>query len=81
IVIDEEHETSYKQDSSPRYHARDVAIQRSKLENCIVVLGTATPSLESFYHTQQGKFHLISMPSRIGSREMPKVEIIDMREE
>ena len=58
-----------------------MAIQRSKLENCIVVLGTATPSLESFYHTQQGKFHLISMPSRIGSREMPKVEIIDMREE
>jgi primosomal protein N' (replication factor Y) len=58
-----------------------VAIQRSKLENCIVVLGTATPSLESYYHTQQGKFHLISMPSRIGGREMPKVEIIDMREE
>ena len=81
IVIDEEHETSYKQDSSPRYHARDVAIQRSKLENCIVVLGTATPSLESFYHAEKEKFHLISMPSRIGNIEMPKVEIIDMREE
>lgn len=81
IVIDEEHETSYKQDSSPRYHARDVAIQRSKLENCTVVLGTATPSLESFYHAEKEKFHLISMPSRIGGIEMPKVEIIDMREE
>ena len=81
IIIDEEHETSYKQDSSPRYHARDVAIQRAKLENCIVVLGTATPSLESFYHAEQGKYHLISMPSRIGNRKMPKVEIIDMREE
>ena len=82
IVIDEEHETTYKQaDASPRYHAREVAIKRSKIANCPVVLGSATPSLESFHHAQRGAYHLLSLPSRIADIKMPPVQIVDMREE
>ena len=82
IVIDEEHETSYKQDTAhPFYHARDVAVKRSELVGCPLILGSATPSLESFYHAQQGEYTLLRLPSRVSNIEMPPVEIVDMREE
>ncbi|MBI4777760.1 primosomal protein N' [Candidatus Desantisbacteria bacterium] len=82
LIVDEEHESSYKQfDPSPRYHARDVAVVRAKYENATVILGSATPSLESFYNTQIGKYQYLSLPARIDDRPMPQVEIIDMREE
>ena len=82
IVIDEEHETSYKQDAAhPFYHARDVAVRRSELVGCPLILGSATPSLESFYRAQQGEYTLLRLPSRVSNIEMPPVEIVDMREE
>ena len=65
IVVDEEHEGSYKQDSSPRYHARDVAVVRAKIEGCSVVLGSATPSLESIHNTRVGKYELIELKERV----------------
>lgn len=81
IIIDEEHETSYKQEEMPRYHAKDVAIERAKTYNCPVVLGSATPSLESFARAQKKVFHLLSLPNRMNNQPLPSVEIIDMREE
>lgn len=82
IVIDEEHETTYKQGQpAPRYHAREVAIKRAELENCPVILGTATPSLESYYKAQQGAYKLLELPKRVDDIPMPPVEVIDMREE
>ena len=82
IVIDEEHETSYKQDAAqPFYHARDVAVKRSELTGCPLILGSATPSLESFYHGEQGQYSLLELPARVSNIEMPPVEIVDMREE
>jgi primosomal protein N' (replication factor Y) (superfamily II helicase) len=81
IIIDEEHETSYKQEEMPRYHARDVAIERAKNYNCPVVLGSATPSLESFARAQKGVYQLLNLPSRMNQQSLPAVEIIDMREE
>ncbi|MGG3560111.1 primosomal protein N' [Neobacillus rhizosphaerae] len=81
IIIDEEHETSYKQEEMPRYHARDVAVQRAKTYNCPVVLGSATPSLESFARAQKKVYQLLSLPSRMNNQSLPSVDIIDMREE
>lgn len=81
IIIDEEHETSYKQEENPRYHARDVAIQRAKTNACPVVLGSATPSLESFARAQKGRYTLLSLPKRMNNQALPEVEIVDMREE
>ncbi len=81
IIIDEEHETSYKQEDMPRYHARDVAIERAKNYNCPVILGSATPSLESFARAQKGVYRLLTLPSRMNQQALPPVEIIDMREE
>ncbi|WP_423409989.1 primosomal protein N' [Heyndrickxia sp. MSNUG] len=81
IIIDEEHETSYKQEENPRYHARDVAIQRAITYNCPVVLGSATPSLESFARAQKGRYTLLSLPKRMNNQALPTVEIVDMREE
>ncbi|MDR6997957.1 primosomal protein N' [Neobacillus niacini] len=81
IIIDEEHETSYKQEDMPRYHARDVAIKRAKTYNCPVVLGSATPSLESFARAQKKVYQLLSLPSRMNNQALPSVETIDMREE
>ncbi len=83
IVVDEEHDTSYKQDQLPRYHARDVAIKRGHLEGVPVVLGSATPSLESWSNAQgQGaKYKLWTLASRPGAGELPKVEIVDLAEE
>jgi primosomal protein N' (replication factor Y) len=79
IIIDEEHETSYKQeDTAPRYHARDVATKRSELANCPLVLGSATPSLESFYRVQRGEFYLLRLPSRVKNIKLPPVRIVDM---
>jgi primosomal protein N' (replication factor Y) (superfamily II helicase) len=81
IIIDEEHETSYKQEENPRYHARDVAIKRSATHRCSVVLGSATPSLESFARAQKGVYTLLNLPSRMNEQPLPSVEIVDMREE
>ncbi|WHY79287.1 primosomal protein N' [Neobacillus sp. WH10] len=81
IIIDEEHETSYKQEEMPRYHARDVAVERALNYNCPVVLGSATPSLESFARAQKKVYHLLSLPNRMNNQNLPSVEVIDMREE
>jgi primosomal protein N' (replication factor Y) len=81
IVVDEEHDHSYKQDETPRYHARDVAVMRAKMTNAVVVLGSATPSLETYYNAQQGKYKLMELAERIEKRPLPEVEIIDMRAE
>ncbi|MBM7654027.1 primosomal protein N' [Neobacillus cucumis] len=81
IIIDEEHETSYKQEEMPRYHARDVAIERAKTYNCPVVLGSATPSLESFARAQKKVYQLLTLPSRMNNQDLPSVDVIDMREE
>lgn len=81
IIIDEEHETSYKQEDMPHYHARDVAIKRAKTYNCPVVLGSATPALETFARAQKGVYHLLTLPSRMNNQALPSVEIVDMREE
>jgi primosomal protein N' (replication factor Y) (superfamily II helicase) len=81
IVVDEEHEHSYKQEEAPRYHARDVAVMRGQSEGAVVVLGSATPSLESYYNTQKGKYALLQMPSRADDKKMPFVRVVDMRHE
>ena len=80
IVVDEEHESSYKQDESPRYHARDVAVMRGKLEGIPVILGSATPSVESFTNAKKGKYRLLGLPARIGAQGMAQVEVVDRRE-
>jgi primosomal protein N' (replication factor Y) len=81
IVVDEEHDQSYKQEETPRYHGRDVAVMRAKALGACVVLGSATPSLESRYNAERGKYTLIELPERIEKRPMPQVELIDMRQE
>ena len=79
IVVDEEHESSYRQQESPYYNARDVAIVRAQKESATVVLGSATPSLESFHNASKGKYTLVNLPERIGARPMATAKIIDMR--
>ncbi len=81
IVVDEEHEPTYKQDELPRYHARDVAVMRGHLEGATVVLGSATPSLESWYNAQVGKYAWVHMPHRVDHRAMPVIRVVDMRAE
>jgi primosomal protein N' (replication factor Y) len=81
IVVDEEHEPTYKQDESPRYNARDVAVMRGHLENCCVVLGSATPSLESFKNVRDGRYGLAEMLQRVDDRSMPLMRVVDMRVE
>ncbi len=81
IVVDEEHDQSYKQEETPRYNGRDVAIVRAQAVGACVVLGSATPSLESRYNAERGKYTLLELSERIEARPMPKVELIDMREE
>ena len=81
IVVDEEHDHSYKQDETPRYHARDVAVMRAKMCNAVAVLGSATPSLETYYNAAQGRYKLMELSERIEQRPLPEVEILDMREE
>jgi primosomal protein N' (replication factor Y) len=79
IVVDEEHESSYRQQESPYYNARDVAIVRAQKESATVVLGSATPSLESFHNARKGKYQFVRLPERIGARPMAEAKIIDMR--
>ncbi len=81
IIVDEEQESSYKQEETPRYHGRDVAIVRAKLENAIALLGSATPSLETYHHARNGKYELLTLAARVANRSMASVEIIDMRED
>jgi primosomal protein N' (replication factor Y) (superfamily II helicase) len=81
ILIDEEHDQSYKQEETPRYNARDVAVMRAKLADAVVVLGSATPALESWQNSTQGKYTRIEMNDRVKNRPLPEVELIDMRRE
>jgi primosomal protein N' (replication factor Y) len=79
IIVDEEHEGSYKNGETPRYHAREVAVVRARHEGAVVVLGSATPSLESWRNCQAGKFKLLSLPGRVGAGRLPSVEVVDLR--
>jgi primosomal protein N' (replication factor Y) len=81
IVVDEEHDASYKQDETPRYHGRDVAVMRGKLAGATVVLGSATPALESYHNAKSGKYALIELRDRVEQRPLPEVEVVDMRAE
>jgi primosomal protein N' (replication factor Y) len=81
IVVDEEQDSSYKQEETPRYHARDVAVMRAKMANAVVLLGSATPSLESYFNAKKKKYALAELPDRVEQRPLPEVEIIDMRQE
>ncbi len=81
IIVDEEHEHSYKQEEAPRYHARDVAVVRGQREGATVVLGSATPSMESYHNAQRGRYQLLEMPSRADDKQMPLVRVQDMRTE
>lgn len=81
VIIDEEHETTYKQDDVPRYHARDVAEERARMNACPLILGSATPSLESYYKAKTGEYRLVRLTRRIEERLLPKVKIVDMRME
>ena len=81
IIIDEEHEATYKQEETPRYHTRDVAIKRGEYHRCPVILGSATPTLESFARAKKGVYKLLELKNRVNSRPLPAVEIVDMREE
>jgi primosomal protein N' (replication factor Y) (superfamily II helicase) len=81
IIVDEEHETTYKQEEAPRYHARDVAVVRAKIEKCAVVLGSATPSLESYHNATTGKYQLATLTQRVDDQKMPLMRIVDLRQE
>ena len=81
IIVDEEHDSSYKQDQLPRYHARDVALRRGQMEHCPVVLGSATPSLESWHNARSDRFTLLELPDRVGGGRLPRVEIVDIGKE
>ncbi|MGI6604523.1 MAG: primosomal protein N' [Firmicutes bacterium] len=81
IILDEEHEPAYKQDESPRYAARDVALKRAAEENAVVVLGSATPSVTSYYRAQSGNYRLLTLPERVASQSLPQVTVVDMRAE
>jgi primosomal protein N' (replication factor Y) (superfamily II helicase) len=80
VIVDEEHESSYRQQESPYYHGRDVAVVRAHKARAVVVLGSATPSLESFHNARTGKYHYLQLPTRVANRAMAAVEIVDMRE-
>ena len=81
IIVDEEQESSYKQEETPRYHGRDVAIVRAKMENAVALLGSATPSLESYHHARSGKYELLTLAGRVESRPLARVEIVDLRDD
>src|SRR5712692_2658154 len=81
IIVDEEHENTYKQEEAPRYHARDVAVVRAKIDKCAVVLGSATPSLESYHNAMTGKYKLATLTQRVDERQMPLMRIVDLRQE
>jgi primosomal protein N' (replication factor Y) len=81
IVIDEEHETTFKQENVPRYHARDVAVMRARLENIPIIMGSATPSLETWHNAAEGRYTLLSLPQRVEDRPLPPVQLVDLRHE
>jgi len=81
IIVDEEHDSSYKQEEKLKYHARDAAVVRAKQVEATLLLGSATPSLESFYNTEKGKFRLLNLPERIEGKPLPRVEVVDVRKE
>jgi len=81
IIVDEEQENSYKQEETPRYHGRDVAIVRAKMEGAAALLGSATPSMETYHHARNGKYELLTLASRVAQRSLASVEIVDLREE
>ncbi len=81
IIVDEEHETAYKQEDGVRYNARDIAIVRGKISSCPVILGSATPALESYTHSQTQHYTPLALPTRVAARPLPKVEIVDLRRE
>jgi primosomal protein N' (replication factor Y) len=81
VIVDEEQESSYKQEETPRYHGRDVAIVRAKMENAVALLGSATPSMETYHHAREGKYELLTLASRVADRALASVEIVDLREE
>jgi primosomal protein N' (replication factor Y) len=81
LIVDEEQDSSYKQEETPRYNARDVGVMRAKMAGAVVVLGSATPSLESYYNAKKNKYTLVELPDRVENRPLPEVEIIDMRQE
>jgi primosomal protein N' (replication factor Y) len=81
IIVDEEQETSYKQEETPRYHGRDVAIVRAKSEGALALLGSATPSLETYHHARNGKYDLLTMYSRVENRSLASVEVVDLRDD
>ena len=79
IIVDEEHENTYKQEETPRYHARDVAVMRGRLEGCPVILGSATPSVESYRNVKSGKYRLLELPRRADGQIMPLIRVVDLR--
>ena len=81
VIVDEEHDSSYKQDETPRYHGRDVAVVRAQFAGAIALLGSATPSLESYWNAREGKYHLATLEERVGGRKLAAVEVVDMRQE
>ena len=81
MIVDEEQDSSYKQEETPRYHARDVAVMRAKMAGAVVVLGSATPSLESYFNAKKNKYALMELRDRVENRPLPEVEIVDMRQE
>lgn len=81
IVVDEEHENTYKQEEAPRYHARDIAVLRAKMAKCAVILGSATPSIESYHNVVTGKYLLQRLTQRVDDQKMPRIRIVDMRQE
>jgi primosomal protein N' (replication factor Y) (superfamily II helicase) len=81
IIVDEEQESSYKQEETPRYHGRDTAVYRARLENAVVLLGSATPSLETYHNARAGKYQLLELASRVANRPLADVRIVDLREE
>ena len=81
VIVDEEQDSSYKQEETPRYHARDVAVMRAKFDDAVVVLGSATPSLESYHNAKKNRYALLEMPDRVEKRPLPEVELVDMRQE
>src|SRR5262249_23209037 len=79
LILDEEHESAYKQEERPRYHARDVALKRAELSSAVMVMGSATPSLESYWNAKHGTYTLLELTSRVEERALPTVELIDQR--
>ncbi len=81
IVVDEEHENTYKQEETPRYHGRDIAVLRASMEKCAILLGSATPSIESYHNASTGKYRLLRLTQRVDERRMPLIRIVDLRQE